>query len=325
MNPRQKEHLWLFVMIIFYILTGSWGVYNISLVFTWPLFAIPMSLFLIKTGQKELTALTGVILSVIISFISTSMFSPLVVAAFLLLILAPAFVFGILYKKGRMIPRIIIATTIVYLSGLIMFLTFAKLIGIDYLEAYFDTLDIMQEIWNQSLPDMQVQELLPPGEDVLSFTIEVMANAILIAKRTYPASLFITSLVTSTVHLLIIQFIACMRSWSRPAMKEILDIGLAPAAVWVLVILWIMAAQMGNADTIWTFSIESMLRVLFVLFQIIGIIAVIVMIQKLKTTGIVRVMLSIIGMLWLIFNPTLLVIIGCMDSIFNFRKVKTFI
>ena len=325
MNSRQKEYLWLFVMMMFYILTGSWGVYSIGLVFTWPLFAIPMSLFLIKTKQKELTALVGVILSVAISFISTSMFSPLVVAAFLLFIVMPAIVFSILYQKKVMIPQIIIVTTMVYFSGLIVFLTVAKLLGVDYSEVYFDSLDIMQDIWNRSLADVQAQELLPPGEDVLEISMKYIASAILVAKRTYPASLFIISLVTSTIHLLIVQLIARIRSWSRPAMKEILNVGLSPAAAWILVILWFATAQMGNTDTIWTFATESMLRVLFVLFQVIGIISVIVMIQKLKTTGMVRVMLSVIGMLWLIFNPALLIIFGCMDSIFNFRKVKTFI
>lgn len=325
MSSRQKEYLWLFVMIVFYILTGSWGVYGIGLVFTWPLFAIPMSLFLIKTKQKELTALIGVILSIVISFISTSMFSPLVIAAFLLFILAPTFVFSTLYKKKVIIPRIIIFTTMVYFSGLIVFLTVAKLVGVDYLEAYYETLDIIQEIWNHSLTDVQVQELLPPGDDVLEIFMKYTASAILIAKRTYPATIFIISLVTSTIHLLIVQLIARMRSWSRPAMKEILNVGLSPAAAWILVILWIIIAQMGNTDTIWTFVTESMLRVLFTLFQVIGIVSFIVMIQKLKTTGVVRVMLSIIGMLWLIFNPALLIIFGCMDSIFNFRKVETFI
>lgn len=325
MNSRQKEYLWLFLMVVFYILTGSWGIYNVGLVFTWPLFAIPMSLFVIKTRKIELTALVGIGLSIIISFIGTSTFDPLVVGAFLLFILAPTLVFGSLYKRKMMIPQIIIFTTIVYFFGSIIFLTFAKLVGVDYLEAYFESLDIMQGIWNYSLADIQAQELLPPGEDVLEIAVEFIASAILVAKRTYPATLFIISLTTSTIHLLIIQLIARIRSWGRPAIKEVLNVGLSPAAAWILIILWIVTAQMGNTDTIWTFATESMLRVLFVLFEVIGAISIIVMIQKLKVTVIVRVILSVIGILWLIFNPALLIIFGCMDSIFNFRKVETFI
>lgn len=325
MNSQRKESLWLFTMIGFYIITGFLGSYDVSMAFFWPLFAIPMSLFLIKTGKKEVTALIGVLLSVIISFISTGTFHPIVVAVFLLFIMTPSFIFGILYNKQVIIPQIIITTTIVYFASLIIFLTFSKLLNIDYLDSYFAILDATQDIWNEYLSDVEVQKLLPQGENVLEMYMQVMASAIRSAKRTYPATLFTMSLVTTTIHLLLIQLIATIRSWDRPKMKEIFNIGLSPAAAWVLIILWIVIAQMGRVDTIWTFAAESMLSVLFILFQIIGLITMIVLIMKMGATKIIRVMLSIIGILWLILNPTLLVIVGCMDSIFNFRKVKTFI
>ena len=325
MNSKQKESLWLFVVIGFYIITGYFGSYNVSMALFWPIFSIPMSLFLIKTGQKEIAGLVGVILSVVVSFISTGTFHPMVVAIFLLFIIAPAFIFGTLYHQKVIVPRIIIATTIGFFASLIVFLTFAKFLGIDYLETYFSVLDTTQNIWNQYLSDIEVQKLLPQGENVLDIYIQLMASTILVAKRTYPATLFTISLITSTVHLLIVQLIATIRSWDRPVMKEILSVGLSPAAAWVLIILWVVIAQMGDIDTIWTFATESMLSVLFILFQVMGLITIIVMIMKMGTTRIVRVMLSIISILWLIFNPTLLVVIGCMDSIFNFRKVKTFI
>ena len=312
-------------MIGFYILTGYAGSYDVGMVLMWPIFAIPMSLFLIKTGQKEVGALVGVVLSVVVSFISTGTFHPIIVAVFLLFILAPAFVFGILYHEKVMIPQIVIATTVVYFAGLIVFITFAKFLGIDYLETYFAVLDTTQDIWSQYLSDVEVQKLLPQGENVMELYIQLMANTILVAKRTYPATLFTISLATAAIHLLIVQLIARVRSWERPVMREILNVGLSPAAAWVLIILWISMAQMGNIDTIWTFATESMVSILFILFQVIGLITIMVMIMKMGATKIIRVMLSIISILWLIFNPTLLVVIGCMDSIFNFRKVKTFI
>lgn len=327
MNSRQKEYVGLFAIVIFYILTGYLGIYGISQSLLWPVFAIPMSLFLIKTGQKEILALAGVILSVVISFITTSTFHPIVVTSFLVFVLLPAFVFGTLYNKKTQIPLIVINTTVACFFGAIVFLTFGKLLGIDYLGSYFTILDTVQSIWNEYLMGVDFQKILPgkQGKEILDLYIQMIAQVILIAKRTYPATLFTISLTTTIIHLLIIQLIAYIRSWRRPYMRDVLNVGLSPVAAWVLVGLWITVGQMGDVDTIWTFATESMINVLFVLFQIIGLITTLVMIMKIGTNKIVRIILSIISMLWLIFNPTLLVIIGCMDSMFNFRKVKTLI
>ena len=201
MNSKQKESLWLFVMVGFYLIIGYLGSYDVSMVLFWPIFAVPMSLFIIKTGQKEVVALVGVILSVVVSFIGTGTFHPIVIAVFLLFILAPAFVFGTLYHQKVMIPRIIIGTTVAYFGALIVFLTFAKFLQIDYLETYFSVLDATQDIWNQYLSDAEVQKLLPQGENIVELYIKLMANTILVAKRTYPATLFTISLVTTFVHL----------------------------------------------------------------------------------------------------------------------------
>ncbi len=325
MDSKQKEYSWLLVVAIFYILTAFVGVYNLDMMLLWPFFAMPMSLFLIKTGQKEITLLAGIILSGIISLITTSGFNPIVIATFLLFVVAPGFVFGILYHQKVMIPKIIMMTTIVYFTSVIVLIAVGKLMGIDYLEAYFSMLDTVQDGWTQYVADLTSQQGFPEGEEVIELYTGVMVETIRMAKRTYPATLFTVGLMTSTLHLLLIQLIARIRAWNRPKMKDILNVALTPAAVWVLIILWIITAQMGSTDTIWTFATESMLRVLFGLFQIVGVITVIVMIRKIAPTKMMRVILWIFGLVWLIFNPILLVIIGCMDSIFNFRKAKLFI
>ncbi len=325
MKDKQKEIIWINIVIAFYLITGFWDVYDITQMVLWPIFAVPMAILLIKTHQKEMVALLGAVLAVVISFLTKGKFDPVVISSFLLFVLAPAFVFGVLYINKVEIPRIILATTLtIFLSG-IVFLTFSKLLGIDYLELYFSSLDAVQNIWNDYLIDPEMQKMLPGGEKVITLYAQNMGRLVLQAKRTYPATLFTSSLMGSTVYLLIIQLIARIRYWERPSMKEILNIALSPVSVWVLLGLWIAYAQMGNTDTHITFAIESMLVVLFIMFQIVGLISIIVMTMKLGGKKIMRILLIIISIFWLIFNPILLVIIGCMDSLFNFRKVKTLI
>ena len=324
MDSKHKEYLWVGIVIGFYVLTGYFGVYDISQMILWPILAMPMSLLLVKTGEKEVVALVGVMLSIIISVISTGGLHPIVISVFLLFILAPSFVFALLYRKKENIPKIIILTTLVVFLNGIIFLIFTKLLGIDYLDIYFSGLDGIQMIWNEYLADVEVQKLLPEGEDIEMYA-RAMTRTILQAKRTYPATLFTIGLVTSTMHLLITQLIARIGSWERPAMSEILRVGLSPAAAWVLLGLWIVTIQMGNTDNTMVFATESMLSVLFTLFQIMGLISMIVMIKRIGTRKIYRILLTAISIFWLLFNPTLLVMIGCMDSIFNFRKVKTLI
>ena len=321
MKLKQKEIIWVGLVIAFYILTGVMGIYDITKVITWPILAIPMSLLLIKTGQNELVGMIGVMLALIISFINTSSVNLAVISVFLLFILVPSFVMGTLYRKKVSIPQIIIGTTITIFLSTIIFMTFSKLLGVEYLEMYFASLDALQERVNNELNNQIVGELMPAANNMK----EIMGAAILQTKRTYPAGLFVMSLMTSTLHLLLVQLVAYVRSWDRPTMREILNVGLSPVAAWVLVALWFLIIRMGKTDTIWLFTAQSMLVVLFMLFQIIGMISLIVMIGKIGAKRIFRVLLTAISVFWFIFNPTFLVIIGCLDSMFNFRKVKTLI
>ena len=272
-----------------------------------------------------MVGLLGTVLSVVISFLTKGRFDPVVISSFLLFILAPSMVFGTLYIKEVGIPRIIVTTTLIIFLNQIVFLTFSKLLGVDYLELYFSSLDAVQDIWNAYFINSGLQNLVPDAEKVSALYAQNIGRIILQAKRTYPATLFTTSLMGSTIHLLVIQLIARIRYWERPAMKEMLNIALSPVAVWVLIGLWVTYSQMGNTDTHMTFAVESMLVVLFILFQIVGLISIIAMTMKLGGKKIMRIILIIISIFWLIFNPTLLVIIGCMDSLFNFRKVNTLI
>lgn len=325
MKPKHKKILWVNLVIGFYIFTAFGNIYGITNILLWPILAMPMSLLLIKTGEKQLVGLVGPMLAIIISFISTGGFNLMVISAFLLFIFAPAFVSGILYYRRVNIPQIIIGTTImVFLSGII-FISLGKIFGIDYLEMYFESLDAFQDMINNEVGYQTMKDLLPEGENVRAFYEQTMAMAVLQAKRTYPAMLFTVGLITSTVHLFIIQFIAYVRSWKRPLMKDILNVGLSPVAAWVLIGLWMVAANLGNVDTIWTFTIESMLVVLFMMFQIVGMLSLIVMIGKSGIKKIFRMLLTAISVFWFIFNPILLIILGCLDSLFNFRKVKTLI
>ena len=325
MKAKHKEIIWVNLVIAFYIITALGGLYGIANMMLWPILAIPMSLLLIKTGKNEVVGLVGVMLAIIISVISTGGLNPIIISIFLLFVVAPAFVVGTLYRKQANIPLIIIGSTVtIFLSGII-FLSFSKLLGIEYLEMYFAALDAMQDTVNNELGLQLMKEFIPEGENVKELYAQAMGTMILQAKRTYPAMLFTVSLITSTMHLLLVQFVAYVRSWKRPLLKDILNVGLSPVAAWVLVGLWLVTANLGTADTVWTFTIESMLVVLFMLFQIIGLISLIVMIGKIGTKKIFRILLTTISIFWFVFNPMLLIIIGCLDSMFNFRKVETLI
>ncbi|NLI90063.1 MAG: DUF2232 domain-containing protein [Epulopiscium sp.] len=325
MDSKQKEFLWMSITIGFYILTGYIGVYNISQMMLWPIFAVPMSLVLIKTRRKELIGTMGIILSIIISFINTGTLDPMIISAFLLFILIPSLIFGTLYCEEKNIPKIIIVTTVVIFLNGIIYLIISRFLGTNYLEAYYNGLDKMQNIWNKQLSDMKAQNILPDMENAEKIYAQTMAKFIRQAKRTYPAMLFIKSLITSTIHLFLIQLIAKIRSWQRPEVKEIYNVKLSSVSAWVFMGLWLLISKKGDIDSASVFAAESMLSILFALFQIIGFICLVALIKKLTIKKVFRVLLIVISVFWLIFNPILLAVFGFLDSLFNFRKVDTLI
>lgn len=325
MDSKQKEYLWISVMAGFYMLTGFMGIYDMGQMILWPVFAIPMSLMVIKTKQKEVLGFISLMLAIIISVISTGGVDLIIMSGFLLFIIVPAFVFGVLYCQKTNMSKIIIVTTLVIFLDSIIFLAVASLSGVDYLSAYFSSLDAFQNSWNNTLKDMQIQGLLPDVENAEKLYAQVMAQAILQAKRTYPATLFIASLVTSALHLLMVQLIARIGSWKRPAMKEVVNVRLSPVSVWIFIGLWAMSPKTARPDGVWLFATESMLGILLALFQIAGFIAMVVLVMKINTNKLFRTLLIVMGVFAFVFNPILLVIIGCLDSLFNFRKVETLI
>lgn len=177
MELRQKDIMWIGVVIAFYILSAILGLYNISAMILFPLLAVPMTLLLIKTKQRELVIFIGIMLAVVISFLTTNSLNLIIMSIFLIFILAPGLVVGSLYEKKTSVPRIIIVTTIVVFLGGIIFLTVSKILGVDYLEIYFLKLDEMKTLMNDALVYGKVQSFLPPGDQATETYLEAMGRA----------------------------------------------------------------------------------------------------------------------------------------------------
>lgn len=53
MKDKQKEIIWINIVIAFYLIVGFKDIYDISLMALWPIFAVPMTILLIKHIKKK--------------------------------------------------------------------------------------------------------------------------------------------------------------------------------------------------------------------------------------------------------------------------------
>ena len=146
----------------------------------------------------------------------------------------------------------------------------------------------------------------------------VVANIDLI----YGALIVIELVVSCSVVVVILNAIARRKDKALPKINELLKFRISRVAVLILVGSMLLMSMGTGDDTAWNILGLNIQFFLIFLFQIAGALALIALLVKSSMGKGIKIIGSIIVLILMFISPTIVMLFGCLDSLFNYRKVE---
>ncbi|ONI40495.1 hypothetical protein AN639_11005 [Candidatus Epulonipiscium fishelsonii] len=303
MDNKIKDLIVAFFLSMTYIILGALNVYSMTFLAFIPILVLPIVIYGIKKSDKNIDF---ILYSTIILCIALGGNS-LEAIIFTFTILLPSYIIIAGYHKNISLPHHFIYLTLAIWVGTFICFNFLTLVGIDYIQIYFNFLEQYLEQYKDTALNITFE------------TIEFM-------KSIYFAMFFLVSMWVSTICLCIIKFTFKIRKWNFPKFNQLLDFKLSQISI--LVFLLILMLLQTNKNSV-TEVVGVNATIIFVsLYQLIGFFSILSVARKSKKLKDAKVitapkyLLIIIIIVVIIFTPYTLVSIGIIDTIINYRKVK---
>lgn len=319
-----KDWIKLVLLVVFYISLGVFNIYNNTLIFLFPIIAIPLTIFLM--GNKKNVIKENIIhIAILVGiFLLSGDYKQSLL--YILGIVVPAYLVISLYRKKFSIPKIIMVVGVVMGAILVGYTVFAKYMGIDYIQIYLNAIDQYQDIqmklFNELLAQSSVSGLTEVDFNLLK---DIIQTQVLVFKMVYPALFMLLCLFLSLLYIALITFIGNLKGWRLPTLKQLMYFRFSKVAA-LLIVVGVLAMQLDTTTKgIWSMTGINLYFLFSSLFQLVGIVAVVMLIRKSKLSGSVKV-LGIIASIMIFYSmPLAMTVVGLGDSLFNFRKVENIV
>lgn len=317
MNYNTKDIIKMTMITIVYVIFGMMGMYSNSLIFLLPLLAIPMTLYLMSNSINVRRDLVLNILIGLLIYILTGSLPEVIL--YTLNAVIPAYIVAILYKKNLQIPQIIMYTSTAIAGTLCVYIVALKYLGIDYMQQYLELLSIYQSTQKEVFESIQGYGVTNEQINMLQELIKAQVS---ILKIVYPALIFIIIIWLVTIQISIVTVIGKIRRWHIPSLKQLVHFKFSKitALLFVIAFLLIQGTNMGES----TFSILGW-NIYFLinsLYQFIGFVSLVILIKRSKGNKVIKVVGVIITLILVYLSPSMLMMFGLLDTMFNYRKVK---
>jgi uncharacterized protein YybS (DUF2232 family) len=299
----------------------------------------PLSMYIYQKGKEPISLFAIGVVVVLLGFFQ----NPIAAISLCGLILIPSFLCGIFYKKQVSIPENIIIVTISYFIGWIsLFILLRWYYGMNVISEFYTTVQYLeqqilaqlssqQQMMIENLPNMKeafqsVPFLHITEEELLqSYAIRkiLIKEMFFYVQRLFPTILFLFYLFCAFANVLITKLILSLLKWKSPSIKQMIDFGVSRLAAVLFVLTWIIGESLDESTyPVLTMAFENIIILFSILMFVLGILFLIYLLSHLKVGTTLKVLLTITGVIWIVVSPLLFVIIGFLETVFNFRKAK---
>ncbi|OON96759.1 MAG: hypothetical protein ATN32_06115 [Candidatus Epulonipiscium fishelsonii] len=299
MDNKTKDLIVAFFLSMTYIILGALNVYSMTFLAFIPILMLPIVIYGIKKSDKNIDF---ILYSTIIFCIALGGNS-LEAIIFTFTILLPSYAIIIGYHKDISLPHHFMYLTLTIWAGTFICFNFLLFIGIDYIQIYFSFLEQYEDM-------------------VLAVTPEIINFMRLI----YYAIFFLVSGWLSVICLGVIKIVFKIKKWKFPKLNQILDFKMSQISL-VVFLLALMLLQ-TNTNSVTEFVGINATIIFISLYQLMGLLSILSAVRKSKFSNLPRFVTGIIFMIIILaialisFTPYILVLIGIIDTLINYRKVK---
>lgn len=318
MKQDTKKTLILCALLVFYIVIAIPGTYSIANTLLLPIVCIPITLYMIKnTLGFGMHILYNVAILLAIYALTGNLESLLI---YIVGIGVPAYAVSYFYRKKYPLPNTIMYAGGISAAAFLLYQCVMKGLGINYELQYMQYTEELKTVFLPTLVKQLATTSAMTDKGVEVQLIQMFIGNFDLMKQLFAAMLIINSFICIIVQVLIIHFILRRKNKELPTFGQLLDFRVSKILLVILAgAIFLMAMTNDSLSGTMILGI-NLVVVIYMLFMIVGFLSVIGIIKKSSVNKGLKVISSIFLGVLILVSPTLLILFGFLDTIFNFRK-----
>ncbi len=325
MNSNPKHIVKLVSLILLYIALGVLGVYHISSLVLFPVLALPFAVFCSKDKISiNEHIFIQFIMGIGIYAVTGTWIS---VGVYLISICVPTYVILFFYKKELPLPNIIMYATLCLSVVVFVFLSIMKGLGNDLHAQFSEYLSEMKNIPIETIQGWlttQTATVAMSSSEIsqMSFDMkEFITNMVEMLSIFWSSLILIQVLFSTSFLIIVLNCIIRRKNKKFPSAKELLNFKLSKVAVLILFIA-LLAIDVNGSNEAMTILGANVMFFLMTLFQIAGLLGLIGILSKAVIGKSLKILAYVLVVILFSTVPYVIMSFGCLDAIFNYRKVE---
>ncbi|MBE6024027.1 MAG: DUF2232 domain-containing protein [Cellulosilyticum sp.] len=325
MEEDKKNVIKLIGIMLIYILLSALGVFGQMGVVLFPIVGLPFALYCMKnTVSKKLHVLFHVVVSIAIYLVMHSILGVLI---YLVSVVIPAYVILFLYKQELALPNIMMYGGLILSAVVFVYFALMKNLGLDFEAQFAAMLDSMNQEFAVALDQLgKMGNVSGVSAAELQTSIvqlkEMMSASLNLLKSFYPAIVVSQIVMCFVITLLILNPLVRRKNKALPYTKQIFEFRLSKMAVLLLVLSMLLSDVNTTSSGAILVLALNLMSFLANLFEIVGALSFIALLSRTGLNGGVKVLGYVVIVMLFMISPYLLMFFGCLDAIFNYRKVS---
>lgn len=325
MEESKKNVMKFIGVMIIYILLSALGIFGQVATVLFPVFSLPFALYCMR---NNLSSTRHIIFHVVISIvIYLLMGSPYCILIYLVGVMVPTYMILFLYKQELSLPNIMMYTGLGLAAVVFGYFAIMKTVGIDFEVQFAATLDEINRAFAMAMDSaLQMSESVGTSTPELQQTViqvkEAISSNLEMLKIFYPAIIVSQIVIASSITIMIFNAIARRKDESLPPTKEILEFRVSKIAVLLLMLCMLFSDFNMNMQGVILILVLNIMSFLMNLLQIAGTLGLIGLIARTSVSTPIKVVGYIAIVILFMFSPYIVMFFGCLDAIFNYRRVK---
>ena len=325
MEGSKKSVMKYMGIMIIYILPSALGIFSQEVTVLFPIFSLPFALYCMRNKLTiAMHSIFHVSISIVIYLLMENLYSVLIYGVGVVI---PTYVILFLYKKQLPLPNMMMYTGLSLAAVVFVYFMIMKLVGIDFEIQFSSALDEVNRTFISTM-DQTLQMNVIEGvnsSELQQAAIQmkaVVASGIETLKALYAAIIVFHMVIASSITVMLLNVIARRKNNNLPSLREILEFRLSKVAVLLLMACMLFSDFNTSMEGAVLVLELNVMWFLMSLLQVAGTLGLIGLVSRTSAKRPVKVFGYTAIIILFIISPYIVMFFGCLDALFNYRRVK---
>ena len=325
MEAGKKSVVKFIGMMIIYILLTALGIFSQEVTVLFPIFSLPFALYCMR--NELTTAMHGIFhvtISIVIYLLMGNLYCILIYGVGVVI---PTYMILYLYKQELALPNMMMYTGLGLAAVVFVYFAIMKLVGVDFEIQFSAALDEVNQTFTNTM-DQALQMNLTAGvstselQQAAMQMKEVVTSGIEALKALYAAIIVFHMVIASSITVMLLNAMARRKDKTLPRLREILEFRVSKAAVFLLMACMLLLDLNLNSQASILILELNIMWFLMNLLQIAGTLGLIGLVSHSSARFSIKILGYLAIIILFMVSPYIVMFFGCLDALFNYRKVK---